>query len=108
MRQLASPGLSLPLLSGLGETHREVVEFTRDLRKAGCDILTIGQYLRPSLRHHEVVRYALPEEYEEYRALGLSTGFASVVAGSLVRSSFHASEAYDSIVTEAVRETGSL
>ena len=94
-RLLTKSGIML----GLGETKEEVVELMRDLRKAGCDILTIGQYLQPSLRHHDVVRYAPPEEYEEYKAIGRDLGFASVVAGPLVRSSFHASEGHASIVT---------
>lgn len=93
-RLLTKSGIML----GLGETKEEVVELMRDLRKAGCDILTIGQYLQPSLRHHEVLRYAPPEEYEEYQATGLAMGFASVVAGPLVRSSFHASQAHASVV----------
>jgi len=62
--------------------------------EAGCDFLTIGQYLPPSLRHHKVVRYVPPEEFEEYSNIGKQLGFRRVVSGSLVRSSFHAAETY--------------
>jgi len=65
-----------------------------DLRQAGCDLLTIGQYLQPSLEHRQLIRYVRPEEFEEYQIVGKKLGFASVVSGSLVRSSFHAAEMY--------------
>ena len=79
---------------GLGETRQEVIELLADLRRANCDILTLGQYLQPSLRHHHVVRYVTPEEFEEYENIGQEMGFSSVFSGPLVRSSFHAAEAY--------------
>ncbi len=79
---------------GLGESRQEVTEVMIDLREAGCDILTIGQYLPPSLKHHEVVRYVSPEEFEEYETTGKQLGFRYVASGPLVRSSFHAAEAY--------------
>ena len=82
------------LMLGLGETRQEVIEVMTDLRRAGCDILTLGQYLQPSLNHHKVVRYVTPEEFEEYRNAGEEMGFTSVVSDPLVRSSFHAAEAY--------------
>ena len=82
------------LMVGLGESRHEVIEVMTDLRQAGCDILTIGQYLQPTLRHHRLVRYILPEEFEEYQNVGREMGFAYVMAGPLVRSSFHASEMY--------------
>ena len=82
------------LMLGLGETQQEVIEVMTDLRQAGCDILTLGQYLQPSLKHHGIVRYVTPEEFEEYQRLGEEMGFSSVVSGPLVRSSFHAAEAY--------------
>ena len=82
------------LMLGLGETHQEVIEVMADLRQASCDILTLGQYLQPSLKHHGIVRYVTPEEFEEYQHLGEGMGFSSVVSGPLVRSSFHAAEAY--------------
>ena len=79
---------------GLGEVRQEVIGLMADLREAGCDFLTIGQYLPPSLRHHRVVRYVPPEEFEEYSDIGKQLGFRRVVSGSLVRSSFHAAETY--------------
>jgi len=82
------------LMLGLGETQQEVIEVMADLRQASCNLLTLGQYLQPSLRHHAIVRYVPPEEFEEYQNLGKEMGFSSVVSGPLVRSSFHAAEAY--------------
>lgn len=82
------------LMLGLGETRPEVIEVMTELRQAGCDILTLGQYLQPSLNHHKIVRYVTPEEFEEYQNAGKEMGFTSVVSGPLVRSSFHAAEAY--------------
>jgi lipoic acid synthetase len=79
---------------GLGETHQEIIEAMADLRQAGCDFLTIGQYLQPSLGHHRLVRYVRPEEFQEYQIVGKRLGFISVVSGPLVRSSFHAAEMY--------------
>ena len=82
------------LMLGLGESWNGVIEVMTDLRQAGCDLLTIGQYLQPSLEHHKLVRYICPEEFEEYRIAGEKLGFASVMSGPLVRSSFHAAEMY--------------
>jgi len=82
------------LMLGLGETRQEVIAVMTDLRQAGCDILTLGQYLQPSLKHHGIVRYVTPEEFEEYQNEGKGMGFSTVVSGPLVRSSFHAAEAY--------------
>jgi lipoic acid synthetase len=79
---------------GLGETQQEVVEVMTRLREAGCDLLTIGQYLQPSLSHHRVVRYIPPEEFKEYQNIGKEMGFTSVISGPLVRSSYHAAETY--------------
>ncbi|TRZ48030.1 MAG: lipoyl synthase [Dehalococcoidia bacterium] len=82
------------LMLGLGESRQEVIEVMADLRQAGCDILTIGQYLQPSLRHYKLVRYIPLKEFEEYQNIGRETGFAFVFSGPLVRSSFHAAEMY--------------
>jgi len=82
------------LMLGLGESREEVIEVMADLRQAGCDLLTIGQYLQPSLEHHRLVRYVRPEEFEEYRIVGRKLGFVSLMSGPLVRSSFHAAEMY--------------
>ena len=82
------------IMLGLGESRQEVIELIADLRQAGCDVLTIGQYLPPSLEHHELARYVSPEEFAEYQNIGRNMGFVSVFSGPLVRSSFHAAEAY--------------
>jgi lipoic acid synthetase len=67
----------------------------KDLLGAGCDFLTIGQYLRPSLKHHVVVRYVTPAEFEDYRNIGLEMGFVDVASAPLVRSSFQADKMFD-------------
>lgn len=82
------------LMLGLGESREEVIEAMATLRRAGCDLLTIGQYLQPSLEHHRLVRYVRPEEFEEYQIVGKKLGFVSVMSGPLIRSSFHAAEMY--------------
>lgn len=78
------------IMVGLGEEIDEVVTVFRDLRAVGCQILTVGQYLRPSGEHLPVVRFVLPREFEELRKLALDLGFRHVEAGPLVRSSYHA------------------
>ncbi len=78
------------VMLGLGETDDEVKQAIRDIRDHGCDILTIGQYLRPSPSHHEVVRFAEPRVFEELGAFARELGFAHVESGPLVRSSYHA------------------
>jgi lipoic acid synthetase len=78
------------LMLGLGETSEEVLGVMRDLRAQGVDILTLGQYLRPSPKHLPVLRYVPPEEFAELRGRGLEMGFRHVEAGPLVRSSYHA------------------
>jgi lipoic acid synthetase len=75
---------------GLGETEEEVTEALNDLYATGCKIVTIGQYLAPSLGHMPVVEYVNPEKFEEYRRMGLEIGFEFVESSPLVRSSFHA------------------
>jgi len=80
------------LMLGLGESREEVRQVMSDLRVHAVDILTIGQYLRPSPKHLPVLRYVPPAEFEEYRQEGLKMGFAHVESGPLVRSSYHAAE----------------
>jgi len=80
------------LMLGLGETSAEILQVMRDLRAHGVQILTLGQYLRPSPRHLEIVRYVPPEEFAELRKAGMEMGFAHVEAGPLVRSSYHAAD----------------
>ncbi|HZT32643.1 MAG TPA: lipoyl synthase [Bryobacteraceae bacterium] len=80
------------LMLGLGETEEEVLAVMRDLRAHSVDILTLGQYLRPSPKHLPIVRYLAPEEFARYRRQGLGMGFRHVEAGPLVRSSYHAAD----------------
>jgi lipoic acid synthetase len=80
------------VMLGLGETRDELLETMRDLRENDCDILTLGQYLRPSLRHLPVEKFYHPDEFAELRQIGLAMGFRHVEAGPLVRSSYHAHE----------------
>jgi lipoic acid synthetase len=89
------------LMVGLGEEWDEVVQVLRDLRTAGCRIVTIGQYLRPSLANLPMVRYYTPAEFAELKRLALEMGFGHVESGPLVRSSYHAheqTEAYENRV----------
>jgi len=81
------------LMLGLGERPDEVLQVMRDLRAHHVDILTLGQYLRPSPKHLPIVRYVPPAEFDEFRRAGYEMGFGHVEAGPLVRSSYHASDA---------------
>ncbi len=81
------------LMLGLGEREAEVRQVMADLRAAGTDILTVGQYLRPSAGHFPVARYVPPEEFDRYREKGLEMGFRAVFSGPFVRSSYRAAEA---------------
>lgn len=81
------------LMVGLGETDEEVLEVLRDLRRNLVRIVTIGQYLRPTLQHLPVLRYVTPEQFAEYRRAALEMGFEHVESGPFVRSSYHAAEA---------------
>jgi len=81
------------LMLGLGETDAEILATLDDLRAAGVDILTLGQYLRPTVNHLAVERFVTPEEFERYRAAALEKGFIECVAGPLVRSSYRAEQA---------------
>ena len=81
------------IMVGLGETRDEVFKLMDDVREAGCDIMTIGQYLRPSSAHIEVAEYIRPEQFAEYKKIGLEKGFRYVASAPFVRSSYNASEA---------------
>jgi lipoic acid synthetase len=81
---------------GLGEIEEEVIDLLKDLRRVRCDFLTIGQYLQPRADRLPVVRYIPPEEFEEYKKTGEEMGFKSVVSGPFVRSSFYASQMFES------------
>jgi lipoic acid synthetase len=83
------------LMVGLGEEHEELVQTLRDLREVDCQVLTIGQYLRPSAAHAPMVRYYHPDEFQELKAIALGLGFVHVESGPLVRSSYHAHETAD-------------
>jgi lipoic acid synthetase len=83
------------LMVGLGEEFDEVVATLRDLRSAGCEIVTIGQYLRPSLANLPMTRYYTPSEFAELKRIGLELGFGHVESGPLVRSSYHAHDQAD-------------
>jgi lipoic acid synthetase len=91
------------MMLGLGETLEEVREVMRDLVAINCDILTLGQYLRPTDWHHKVIRYVHPEEFAALKEEGLAMGFRHVEAGPLVRSSYHADEQTDSAVAAITR-----
>ena len=82
------------LILGMGEERQEVSEAMADLRAAGCDLLTITQYLRPSVRHHPIERWVPPEEFDELGTEALSLGFVGVMSGPLVRSSYRAGRRY--------------
>jgi lipoic acid synthetase len=81
------------LLLGLGETDDEILAAMDDLRAANVDILTLGQYLRPTANHLPVTRYVTPEQFAAYREAGLARGFRECVSGPLVRSSYRAEQA---------------
>jgi lipoic acid synthetase len=86
------------LILGMGEDRQEVSQALRDLHEAGCDLITITQYLRPSPRHHPVARWVRPEEFVELREEAEAIGFAGVMSGPLVRSSYRAGRLYQQAV----------
>ena len=92
IRQIAASGITAKsgIMVGLGETPAEVEELMDDLRAAGCQIMTIGQYLQPSHRHYPVAAYVTPEQFKRYEETGRAKGFTQVESGPLVRSSYHA------------------
>jgi lipoic acid synthetase len=80
------------IMLGLGETEEELLQAMRDLRAAECDILTLGQYLQPTLKHLPVVQFVTPEKFREYGSAAEEMGFTHVASGPMVRSSYHADE----------------
>jgi lipoyl synthase len=92
------------LILGLGEEREEVSAAMADLRAVGCDLLTITQYLRPSVRHHPIDRWVPPEEFDELREEALGLGFAGVMAGPLVRSSYRAGRLYRQALDRVARD----
>lgn len=92
IRQISDSGITAKsgIMVGLGETPEEVEELMDDLRRAGCQILTIGQYLQPSHKHYPVAEYVTPAQFASYKETGLAKGFDQVESAPLVRSSYHA------------------
>jgi lipoyl synthase len=91
------------IMLGLGEDEPTMEESFRDLRAVGVDLLTLGQYLRPSARHLPIQAFVLPDTFERYRQRALALGFRGVEAGPLVRSSYHAEELYQQAMGERRR-----
>jgi len=96
-RRVGRPGMKSKsgLMVGLGESPSEVREAMEDLRKAGCEILTVGQYLRPTAAHRPVAEFVPPEQFEQYRRWGEELGFSFVASGPYVRSSYNAFEVFE-------------
>ncbi len=80
------------VMLGLGETEEELLQAMRDLRSSNCDILTLGQYLQPTLKHLPVIEFVTPEKFAEYKVRAEEMGFVHVASGPMVRSSYHADE----------------
>lgn len=101
LRQIKTRDSELPvkssLMLGLGESEEEVIEAMRELKEAGCDILTLGQYLPPSPKHYPVQEFIRLEKFKDYERIGKELGFRLVVAGPLVRSSYQAEDVYASL-----------
>ena len=87
------------LILGMGETREEVSQALQDLRSAGCDLITITQYLRPTAKHHPVVRWVKPNEFVELAKEAEEIGFLGVMSGPLVRSSYRAGRLYNQAMT---------
>ena len=86
------------LILGMGEERAEISQALRDLHDAGCELITITQYLRPTPRHHPVERWVKPEEFVELREEAEEIGFAGVMSGPLVRSSYRAGRLYQQAI----------
>ena len=105
LRQARAAGLVTKsnLILGMGEERHEVSQALRDLHEAGCELITITQYLRPSARHHPVVRWVTPDEFDQMGAEATEIGFVGVMSGPLVRSSYRAGRLYQQAI--AARES---
>lgn len=92
LEYIASKGIRTKsgIMLGLGEERHEIIETMDDLRKVNCQVMTIGQYLQPSLKHYKVRAYITPDEFAEYGRLGKEKGFRHVESAPMVRSSYHA------------------
>jgi lipoic acid synthetase len=93
------------LILGLGETREEVAQALKDLHDAGCDLITITQYLRPTPRHHPVVRWVKPEEFVELKQEADEIGFSGALSGPLVRSSYRAGRLYNQAISARANVT---
>jgi lipoic acid synthetase len=91
------------LMLGLGEAQIEIIDTMRDLRDNRCDILTLGQYLAPSLEHYPVKEFITREQFQRYQDIGMGLGFKAVLSGPLVRSSYRAKEIQDWVLQEDSR-----
>ena len=91
------------IIVGMGEEWDEVIETMKDLRSTGCDLLTVGQYLRPSPVHLPIDRFYTPDEFDRIRVIGEQLGFKHVASGPLVRSSYHADEQHDAATAAIAR-----
>jgi lipoic acid synthetase len=89
------------IMVGLGETKEEIVELLGHAVEAGIDIFTIGQYLRPSMKHAEIKKYYHPDEFKEFSEIGRSLGIRWVFSGPLVRSSYHAEDVFDQMMARS-------
>ena len=93
------------MMVGLGETKDEIVSTMNELVYSNCDLLTIGQYLRPTKSHHPIIRFYHPDEFEDLKELGLKIGFKHVASGPLVRSSYHADEQHDAAIEKLIDQS---
>ena len=88
------------IMVGLGETLDDITQTMKNLRSVGCNLLTIGQYLRPSKKHIALAKWYTPVEFQELSEIALDLGFDNVASGPLVRSSYHADEQHESVLTK--------
>ena len=96
------------IMVGLGETRSEVLQLMDDLRSADVDFLTIGQYLQPTIKHHAVIDFVTPEEFQAYATIGASKGFLLVSATPLTRSSHHAGEDFARLKAARIAKAGAV
>ena len=93
------------MMVGLGETKEEIIQTMKDLLSNKVDLLTIGQYLRPSKKHHPIIKFYNPKEFTELQNIGMELGFSHVAAGPLVRSSYHADEQHNAAVDKLISQS---
>lgn len=107
-RRLGGGLVKSSLMVGIGEADDEVYESLADLRRVGVDVVTLGQYLRPTSRHAPVARFVTPEQFARFRRFGEDLGFSHVESGPLVRSSYHAAEAHARALLRGRRSTAGV